>query len=57
MCLSYSNVNFILGILYFRFCRKGKVGSYREEMGQALIKRFDEWIAEKMEGVDFRFQG
>lgn len=43
--------------IFFRFCRKGKVGSYREEMSEELIKRIDDWIAEKMKDVDFCFQG
>uniref|UniRef100_A0A7G3AYZ2 Putative sulfotransferase 1 family member d1 n=1 Tax=Lutzomyia longipalpis TaxID=7200 RepID=A0A7G3AYZ2_LUTLO len=33
----------------YNFIRKGKVGSYREEMTPEMIERFDAWIQERME--------
>lgn len=36
-----------LNILDSRFCRKGKVGGYRDEMDEKNIKLFDEFTARK----------
>ncbi|GAB0086184.1 sulfotransferase [Sergentomyia squamirostris] len=33
----------------YNFIRKGKVGSYRDEMTPELIERFDTWIQERMD--------
>lgn len=30
----------------YRFCRKGKVGSYKEEMPEKFIEKFDNWTSE-----------
>lgn len=48
--------SFFLNLSFHRFCRKGKAGSYREEMSEELIKRFDVWIAENLKDTDFRFK-
>ncbi len=36
------------------FMRKGKAG-YKEEMSEEYIKKFDEWIQEKLKGKEHRF--
>lgn len=30
-----------------RFCRKGQVGGYRDDISEEYIQRFDEWTAKK----------
>lgn len=35
------------------FMRKGKVGSWKEEMSPELAKRFDDWIEKHLNGTDF----
>jgi NAD/NADP transhydrogenase alpha subunit len=37
------------------FMRKGKAGGYKEEMSEEYIKKFDEWIQEKLKGREHRF--
>lgn len=37
------------------FLRKGKVGSHKEEMSPAMIKKFDEWIAENTKNTNIKF--
>jgi hypothetical protein len=37
------------------FMRKGQTGGYKEEMSEEYIKKFDEWIEEKLKGKDHRF--
>uniref|UniRef100_A0AAG5DMR4 Sulfotransferase domain-containing protein n=1 Tax=Anopheles atroparvus TaxID=41427 RepID=A0AAG5DMR4_ANOAO len=39
----------------FRFMRKGKIGSYREELTTEYITRLDAYIERQLEGTDFRF--
>lgn len=45
----------LIWLFHFRHLRKGKVGSYRDDMSDELIKRFDQWIAEKLKETDFKF--
>lgn len=33
----------------YKFIRKGKVGSYREEMTQEMAEKCDTWIRERLE--------
>jgi hypothetical protein len=35
--------------------RKGKAGGYKEEMSEEYVKKFDEWIQEKINGREHRF--
>jgi predicted DNA-binding transcriptional regulator len=37
------------------FMRKGKIGSYKDEMPEEYIKKFDEFIQKSLENVDHRF--
>ncbi|KAJ6643608.1 Amine sulfotransferase [Pseudolycoriella hygida] len=40
----------------FTFLRKGKVGTYHEDLTEDQIKKFDDWIEEKLKDSDFRFK-
>ena len=37
------------------FCRKGKVGSWKECFTPEMNEKFDKWLAEKMKGTDLKF--
>lgn len=37
------------------FMRKGKIGSYKDEMSKEYEKKFDDWIQKSLEGKDHRF--
>lgn len=41
--------------LFERFLRKGKTGSFRDDMNDDIIKRFDDWTLENLKGTDFNF--
>lgn len=30
-----------------RFCRKGQVGGYRDEMSEEIIRKFEQWTEKK----------
>lgn len=40
----------------FRFIRKAVVGSYKDDMSADIIKTFDNWIQNNLEGLNFRFK-
>lgn len=40
----------------FRFMRKGKVGSYRDELNESQSKKLDDWIKQMESESDFRFK-
>lgn len=40
-----------------RFCRKGKVGSYREDMNDSWIKRIDDWSTERLKRTGLELSG
>jgi hypothetical protein len=40
----------------FRFIRKGAVGSFKEELNDGYIKRFDTWITNSLRNTDFKFR-
>lgn len=37
----------------FRFCRKGKIGGYRDDMSKEDIEKFDQWIAKNQNKCTF----
>lgn len=38
----------------FTFMRKGKVGSWKEELSSEMIRKFDAWVkANKVEGLEY----
>lgn len=37
------------------FMRKGKTGSYKEEISQQMEEAFDKWTQENLQGTDFPF--
>lgn len=37
------------------FMRKGKIGSYKDEMPEEYIKKFDEWLSKSLENKEHRF--
>ncbi|XP_058118160.1 luciferin sulfotransferase-like [Anopheles ziemanni] len=39
----------------FRFMRKGKIGSHREELTDEYIAKLDTYIQQQLQGTDFRF--
>ena len=41
----------------FRFYRKGEVGNWKEyfEEGGDMLKEWNKWIDEKLEGTDIKF--
>ncbi|XP_071452345.1 luciferin sulfotransferase-like [Hetaerina americana] len=45
----------LLGDINGNFMRKGKVGSWREEMNSDIAKRFDTWIERHLLNTDFSF--
>lgn len=38
-----------------RFLRKGKVGSYRDELNDKQIQKLDDWAKEAFKNTDFKF--
>lgn len=41
---------------YQKFMRKGKIGSYKEEMNEDVIKKFDAWISNNTKEIDLYFK-
>uniref|UniRef100_A0A336K2Y5 CSON012844 protein n=1 Tax=Culicoides sonorensis TaxID=179676 RepID=A0A336K2Y5_CULSO len=39
----------------YTFIRKGKTGSYKNEISEEYIKKFDKWTEESLKGTDFKF--
>jgi hypothetical protein len=35
--------------------RKGKLGSYKEEMSKEYIEKFDRWVERSLDGVNHKF--
>lgn len=40
----------------FKFLRKGKVGTHRDELNENQISKLDDWIEKKLKDSDFKFQ-
>lgn len=38
---------------YAKFMRKGRIGSYKDEMSKEVIKTYNKWIKENVKGTDF----
>lgn len=42
-------------VSFNRFLRKGKVGSYRDELNNKQIQKLDDWAVEAFKNSDFKF--
>lgn len=43
-------------LTFNRFLRKGKVGSYRDELNDKQIQKLDDWAEEAFKHSDFKFK-
>lgn len=46
----------LLSFVICRFLRKGKVGSYHDELSDNQIRKLDEWTEKMTKDTDFRFK-
>lgn len=41
---------------FYRFLRKGKAGSYRDDLNMEQIQKLDDWAKEAFKSSDFEFK-
>lgn len=52
----YINHTLFISLIFCRILRKGKVGSYHDELSDNQIKKLNDWTEKATKNTDFRFK-